>query len=308
MSSESPPLKTHDKINWRKRIGRISIVALTLLAGCVGFDRLQHQTATTITPIATVSTSGDGEIDMSRQENPAPTKEQIDFISNNGQEPIRMITDKFQTVKIIGVGEQHNELDMENFANSVIKRAAEAHLINFLALEIDDKDQQSVNNFLQSGTIDDNLTKTFNQHNSGYKEIFETARKFNIPVLCVDDHKAESRQEHMDNSILNYLSEHPKEKGIFYVGAMHLIHRNSQLFSTLGDKFYSIDQLNDTELVTKKTSYAAYINSTKNKIQIGIENIQNTPFKDVTSGQPYELWSAYGKLYDAIVFLPPNPN
>ncbi|MBI4066872.1 hypothetical protein HY407_00670 [Candidatus Gottesmanbacteria bacterium] len=239
---------------------------------------------------------------------PDATREQIDFLRNNGREPVEMILEKLQgSVSVVGLGEMHNELDMEQFANRVIGAAAERKLIQFVALEIDNSEQGQgqVDEFLRRGTISPELQKILNQHNTVYLSILETARNNQLPILCVDNHGSNDRDDFMSRRILSNLEAHPADKCIFYGGNGHMIERYDLLAGTLKDKYYSVFQLNDRNIGTGETVYNAMIQAGI-KEAIGIDNVKQTPFSTATYGHPYELWSEYGRITDAIVLLPPK--
>ena len=57
--------------------------------------------------------------------------------------------------------------------------------------------------------------------------------------------------------------------------------------------------------MTGDTVYNALVQSGI-QTPVGVDNIPQTPFSKATYGHPYELWSEYGKITDALVLLPPK--
>lgn len=239
-------------------------------------------------------------------EKPSATQEQIDYIRNNSRNPTEMIMEKLQgRARIIGIGEMHNELDMEQFANGIIDHAAEQGLISFLALEIDVDKQPDIEIFMLTGVVNHSLQQILNLHNEGYRQILETARSRGLSVICVDNQNTSERDDFMSWSILNYMNNHPNDKGIFYAGSGHIIERYDVLASELAESYYSVLQINWRSEFTKDTVYDAALKAGITE-PVGIDNISQTLFSKATYGHPYELWSEYGRVTDALVLLPPS--
>lgn len=280
-----------------------------LLTGCKVPD---HSTNTPIVSPGLYKTATPvpgNEIDQSLHDasKQAATSEQVSYLQQNQREPITMILEKLEgQVTVVGLGEMHNELDMELFANNVINQAVEKNLIQFLALEIDNTNQGDVDKFLHTGDISQNLQKILNQHNSGYRQILESARNHKLKVVCVDNHQnSERRDDYMSKTILRYLDSHQGSKGIFYGGSGHMITRFDILAGELGKRYYSVLQLNRRDSDSKDTVYNAML-QTGIKQPVGIDNVADSPFSKATYGHPYELWSEYGRITDALVLLPPS--
>lgn len=277
-----------------------------LISACGGKVSDQPQNKPIVGPYTTATPPSGDALDYSKinAEKPTATPEQVEFLRKNQQEPVEMILKKLRgQVNVVGLGEMHNELDMELFAVQVMEKAAEQNLVQFLALEIDTVKQNDINHFLETGNITPGLQEVLNQHNTGYRTILETARSNKLKVLCVDNHDTGSRDDFMSKTILQYQSANPDSKGLFYAGNGHIIERFDILAGMLGNKYYSVSQINEKDILTRDTVYNAYIQSGIN-IPIGIDDIPRTPFSKATYGHPYELWSEYGRITDAIVLLP----
>lgn len=291
------------------KIGGVGLLAL--LTGCSIPDSPQM---TPIIPpkdtrkLPAPTPQGDKDIDeslMNAKEPPA-TQEQINYIRNNSRNPSDMILERLQgQTRLVGLGEMHNELDMELFANSIISRAAEQWLISFLALEIDVNKQGDIDNFMRTGEVSENLQQILNQHNNGYRQILDTAKARKLSILCVDNHNTNDRDDFMSRTIINYMSSHQSDKGLFYAGNGHMIERHDVLASELGDPYYSVLQINGQAEITKETVYYAALKAGITE-PVGIDNVSQTPFSKATYGHPYELWSEYGRIADALVLLPPE--
>lgn len=235
----------------------------------------------------------------------AATPERVDYIRYHSKNPSQMIMQKLQGQTIIvGLGEMHRQLDMEQFANSIIDCVAKEKLIRFLALEIDVDNQPDIETFMHTGVVNDNLQQVLNTHNNGYRQILATAKKRGLSVICVDTRAYYGRYDSISRSVLDYSRDHPNEKGIFYAGNGHIIKRQNVLASELGDSFNSVFQVNERSEFIEPHIYDAALKAGITK-PVGIDNISQTPFGEAKFGYHYELPSEYGQLVDSLVFLPP---
>src|SRR3989338_3152540 len=237
-----------------------------LLGGCKGGVPDQPQSVPIVKPNAYATATpvlGDA-LDNSKLDakKPIATTEQVEYLNKNKREPVEMILEKLRgQVRVVGLGEMHNELDMELFASDVVKKATEQKLIQFLALEIDSFKQSDIDTFLQTVNITPGLQEELTRHNTGYKAILEAARSANLKVLCVDNHNTSGRDDFMSKSILQFQEANPNSKGLFYAGNGHIIERFDILAGMLGDKYYSVLQINEQNIVTGDTVYNALVQS-----------------------------------------------
>lgn len=244
------------------------------------------------------------------EERTAIKEEQIAYIRNHSEDPFQMILEKLQgQVRIVGLGEVHRELKMEQFANSIIDRAAKQKLISFLALEIGIDKQPDLEVFMRTGIVSDKLQKEIlNHHKNEYKQILETARKRNLSVICVVD-DITNQDDFMKREILNYLKDYPGKKGIFYAGNAHIakldnfMGKEDLLASELGESYYSVFQIQERSKVTDPGMYDSTFGSAIAK-PIGIDNVSQTPLSKATFDFHHGDLSEYGQLTDALVILP----
>lgn len=262
----------------------------------------------TPTPIPPKKKELDENLTKMNTEMSTPTKEQIDFIKNQGRNPVEMILERLKgDTRLVGLGEMHGELDIETFANNVIAQAAEQGLIGFLALEIDDDRQEDIDRFLETGKMNEDVQDVLRRHNEGYYKMLETVRKHHLPVLCVDNsnlswRRGEYRGDYMSRKILSYMEQHPHQKGLCYVGNGHVIKRKNILAEELGNNYYSAITINHgSELYD-----AVYLAALRAGITepVGIDNVSSTPFSGLTYGHPHESWSEYGRITDSLIILP----
>ncbi|MFC1600528.1 twin-arginine translocation signal domain-containing protein [Patescibacteria group bacterium] len=311
--NEHIPVESIKKVP--KRVSRRDFLKLSgagllaLMTGCKVSDQPQTepivppQDADKLPPAPTAEADKDLDMSLMDAEKPEATPEQVDYLKEHRQEPIEMIIQKLEgNTRLVGIGEMHNELDMEQMANRVIDQASERGLIDFLALEIDTFRQTDIDEYLSTGEVNPGVQEVFNQHNTGYRQILDTARSRNLTVVCVDNHNVQKRDDYMSRAILTRLEERPNQKGLFYAGNGHIIERYDVLDEELGEAYYSVLQINEQSGFID-TVYDAFHQSGITE-PVALDDISNTPFSESTYGHPYELWSEYGRITDALVLLP----
>jgi|GEM_PF-6815949 len=237
---------------------------------------------------------------------PKATIEQIDYIKNFALDPIDMIVRKSREgTSVVGLGEMHNEIDIEEFANRVVGRLASLGIINFLSLEIDYSVQGEMNDYMETGEMGGKLQKELAKHNTGYKKILESAKEHGLVIVCADNNALDMRDDFMSLVNLLMLEKFPGAKGLFYAGNGHASRRLDLLAQKLGDKYVAALILNGKSEDVGDTVYDAYLKS-EVSVPVGIDKPYKTPFSLCTYAQPYERWSEYGKISDALIILPPQ--
>lgn len=239
---------------------------------------------------------------ISSEIKPPPTTEQIESMLQTAQEPYQMILSRLRTgsTRLVGLGEFHTDIEMENFGRDLILQAAQEGLINFVSLEIYSSLQTDMDNYLNGQIMSSSLRSVFSRHNRGYQQIVEVAKEYGLPVIC-SDNMGSYRDEFMSINTLIYMQEHPEHRGVFYAGNGHITEPNDLLPLHLGDSYYSVLQIKPTLRNDTIASAATQIGLTE---PIGLENLHLSPLGVARWGfftnQIYE----YQHAVDAIVIHP----
>lgn len=238
-------------------------------------------------------------------ERPLPVQEQIDFVRDWGEEPVEMILEKLERdVRLVGIGETHNQLEEQLFFSRVVRKAADRDLVGVLFIELDKAVQHDINSYLQGRKITKDLkTEVERLHGEGYWNILEAARDKNLRVICSRKKEYGPAQDiYMGEQIIQYLDTNPDQKGFFYAGNNHVVKgHNVQLHKDLGDEYYSVLQINNSYEAINDIVYLAAVRSGVSG-SIGIDDVSETPFSKTDRNEPFERWSdKYGEITDALV-------
>jgi hypothetical protein len=230
----------------------------------------------------------------------------VEYILKNQTNPFNMVLQKLRGhAQVVGIGELHKNPNAELFTGQVVRQAANLGLINFVALELDVSLQRDVDNFINTGGINENMqNKILNWHGPNYFEIFRAARTHGLDVVCVDSFPAGDKIRNRDNRMSLRISNQ-KSRGIFYAGQKHVVKSGNELSSIFEDLYYSAITLqvdknpHDPRLYTLSNAVKdANIHS-----PIGLDNISSSPFKD----DVYRIDSVqgvYGNIADGLIVFP----
>jgi hypothetical protein len=246
------------------------------------------------------------------------------------QDPYQLAVKRLQSpkVKLLAIGEDHKQTDMELFSAKVVGMAANLRLIDFLAVEVDENLQQDMDSYLQSSKVSRGLRAYIEEkHTWAYWQILQAARKAGIAILCTTSMAKErpfgnldfpkmvsmdvsGRQkigtdDFMSNMIIKDFKAGGYKKGIFHAGNSHVIKDEKDILSgeLKGGAYYALMVLNAT--YTSNKAYQKYLEQAVT-YPLAVDNVGQSPFSSFKFGQEQDVWSEYGKITDGLVFLPPK--
>lgn len=238
-------------------------------------------------------------------EKPSATPQQIAFVEQNGQEPVEMVLRALREgdVRLVGLGEQHRADAMEALGRSVVEAAAGEQLLDFLALEIDERFQEDMDLYLETGEVSPRLQVAFDKHHENYRQMLELARANGLNILCSDIRMGD-RDAAMSENILEYMEQHPDEVGIYYAGNAHVTEHNGDLLTAgLGEAYYSVYQLRSTDRSETVADAARQAGITAS---IGLNGLDGTVLGEAIYGYFAEDRAPFEDVVDAIVIHPPQ--
>jgi hypothetical protein len=251
---------------------------------------------------------------------------QIDFVSkissvepsgkenliNYLQNPYTMILKKVSDPKteVFALGEMHSQDDMERFAINVVDLLGRYKLIDYLALEIDVAFKEDMDAFNKGLGMSERLTDYLEpRHKKGYFTMMEKAQEHKIPIVCTTSlplEKTTGTDDFISWEIINYRKSLGKpSKGLFFAGNVHVAKlEGDPLVDQLGDSYVSC-MIHNGKYESYNKAYQAYA-ALNLPYPVAVDSVAKSPLADFLFGNNEDKWSAYGKIVDSLIFLPPE--
>ena len=230
---------------------------------------------------------------------------QVEYLRQNIENPYTLIDRVFHSGKrLITIGNHHPSLPQQDFYLKVLDRVRG---VDFLAVEIDVKYRQEVEDWLKTGQIKEGTRREIEKAGKKILEIVKKASEQEKEILYVDN-KATERDVFMTTSIKRYMDYYPDQIGLFFVGNLHASIWRSRssaeaayyLSQYLKDEFYTIRQVDYGDEWGGEKPLIQAAKSLGLTDSVALANLSQTPFANVL----VDRHDPIGELYDAVIIHP----
>lgn len=238
----------------------------------------------------------------------------VEFLREKAEDPFSLIRRKLnEGVRVLATGNNHSSRPQQEFYLELLDRVED---IDFLAVEIDVKYEEDVEEWLRSGKIDESVKKKVLARGNRLLDIVKKASKLGLKIIYADNERAD-KNLFMKQTIVDFLDANPNSRGLFFAGNLHVSMYQSKaaseagrlLKSELGDSFYTIHQIDYGSARLYKPPDAdkfggTFLLDTVRKLNpnksLAIPNLRMSPFSNM---QRY-VRGPISEQYNAIIVHP----